>query len=249
MYSIYKTHTGLVRQVNQDYGMISQLDDETTLVIVADGMGGHKAGEIASQMAADIIHSEIVKHWQQKSWEDLLLHAVQQANITIIARGKDHVEFEGMGTTIEIGLLSQDRGLIAHVGDSRVYLLIDSNLKQLTEDHSLVYALYKNGQISLEEIANHPQKNVILRAIGTDDEIEVDFIPFTWRKGDRILFCSDGLFKYVDNAAISTYLQSSLSVADISDQLIQTALDRGGDDNITVILVENTLPRVGGEGQ
>lgn len=248
MNSIYKTHTGWVRQVNQDYGMITQLDDDTTLVIVADGMGGHKAGEVASQMATEIIHSEIVKHWQQKSWEELLLHAVKRANVAIMAQGKEQLELEGMGTTIEVGLLSEKRGLIAHVGDSRVYLLLDSHLKQLTEDHSLVYALYKNGQITFDEITNHPQKNMILRAIGTDEEVEVDLIPFNWSIGDRILLCSDGLFKHVDDPLITTYLQLPDSVADVGDKLIQKALDSGGDDNITLILVENTLPQqLGGE--
>ncbi len=248
MNSIYKTHTGWVRQVNQDYGMIAQLDNETTLVIVADGMGGHKAGEVASKMAAEIIHSTILEYWQQKNWDDLLLFAIEKANATIITQGNSQSEYEGMGTTIEVGLLSENRGLIAHVGDSRVYLLLDSNLQQLTEDHSLVYALYKSGQITIDEVSIHPQKNMILRAVGTDEELEVDLIPFTWSSGDRILFCSDGLFKHMDNQLIATYMQMPDSVSDISEKLINTALEIGGDDNITLILVENTLPRLGGEG-
>lgn len=246
--SIFKTHTGRVRQINQDYGLIQRIDDETKLVIVADGMGGHKAGEVASQMATEIIRTSVEENWNQMSWEELLIDAINKANTYIFSQAKENSEYEGMGTTIEVGLLSEDRGLIAHVGDSRVYLYQNSSLYQLTEDHSLVYALYKSGQISLDEVKNHPQKNWILRAVGTEEAIEIDLHPFTWEAGDRILFCSDGLYKHMTHEMIAQFLQGPTPISVIGDQLINSALELGGDDNITLILAEKTFTQAGGEG-
>lgn len=247
MNSIFKTHTGKVRQVNQDYGLVTQLDENTTLVIVADGMGGHKAGEVASKMATEFIEAIILEHWDQMSWPELLKYAVVQANEQIVAQGKREVELHGMGTTIEVGLLTNTQGILAHVGDSRVYLLRDSTLEQLTEDHSFVYALYKSGQIRFEEMHTHPQKNVIMRSVGTEDHLDVDLIEFSWDKDDRVLFCSDGLFKHVHHHLLEEYMKESDSISNISDRLINKALEMGGDDNITLILVENTFPQEGGE--
>lgn len=247
MESVFKTHIGKVRQSNQDHGVIVPLDEETTLVIVADGMGGHKAGEVASQMATELIQKLIMEQWNKLDWSELLLQAIYEANEKLYTLAQNERELEGMGTTIEVGLLSRDQGLIAHVGDSRVYLLHNDELEQITEDHSLVYALYKSGQISYQEIETHPQKNLILRAIGTEPKIDVDIIPFTWTNGDRILLCSDGLSKHMSHELITSFLKDNRSVDQVADRMIQYVLDAGGDDNITIILVENTLPLAGGE--
>ncbi len=247
MHSSFKTHIGLVRQINQDYGLITKLDDATTLIIVADGMGGHKAGEVASKMATELVHSSVLEHWNTKSWESLLQSAIQTANEQIYTLASQEPDFSGMGTTIEVAIFNSEEGIIAHVGDSRVYMWQEATLHQLTEDHSLVYALYKSGQITHEEIETHPQKNVILRAIGTEQHIDVDLIDFSWSLGDRILLCSDGLFKHVNNERISEYLQKQETVDIIADQLIQHAVELGGEDNITIAIVENTMPHMGGE--
>lgn len=247
MDSSIKTHTGLVRQINQDYGLITKLDDATTLVIVADGMGGHKAGEVASKMVAELVQASVTEHWGTKNWEDLLLFAIQSANDQIYELSAQQSEYSGMGTTLEVGIMNTERGIVAHVGDSRSYLWQDATLRQLTEDHSLVYALYKSGQITFDEIETHPQKNVILRAIGTDPKTDIDIISFSWGKGDRIMLCTDGLFKHVTNAQISLHLRGQDTLSSIADQLIQNAIDLGGEDNITIAIVENSLPRAGGE--
>jgi serine/threonine protein phosphatase PrpC len=250
MKSTIKTHVGWVRQVNEDAGTVIRLDENTMLVIIADGMGGHKAGEVASQMAIEIIGYEIQSNWNNGEWQEILLNAVEKANQQIYHHAKHNPEQEGMGTTIEVGLLSAKEGLLAHVGDSRVYLYHENELKQLTDDHTLVYALYKNGQITMEEAQKHPQKNMILRALGTEEEVEIDLIPFSWNIGDRILFCTDGFSNHVGLGRIKQDLEkASVSVHEIGERLLKTALELGGDDNITFVLVENGLtPSEGGIG-
>jgi len=250
MNSIIKTHTGWVRQVNQDAGIIKHLDHDRLLVIVADGMGGHQAGEVASQMATQIIQEEVEAKWGTLAWEELLSQAVKQANVKIYERSKQSFELDGMGTTVIVGILGADQGLIAHVGDSRVYLSHASGFRQLTDDHSFVNILYKSGQITSEEARNHPQKNMLLRAVGTEAEIEVDLIPFAWSNGDRILFCTDGFSNHVSTERIADYLAAQKSVAQLGEEMLETALQLGGDDNITLVLVENArASAAGGDGR
>lgn len=247
MDSIFRTHIGNVRQINQDYGLITSLDDETMLVIVADGMGGHKAGEVASQIATQHIEAIIKESWPSNDWENVLLTAVEKTNEHIFTLSKQNSEYTGMGTTVEVGLLTKSRGLIAHVGDSRVYLFDQKGAKQLTEDHSLVFELYKSGQIPYEELETHPQKNVILRAIGTEPHIKIDLISFAWEDGGRVLFCTDGLFKHVSSEKIIHTFFAEKDISILADNLMNQALDLGGEDNITIAIVAHASVHHGGE--
>lgn len=246
---LFLTHMGWVREINQDSGIVLPLAEEVLLVIVADGMGGHLAGEVASKMAIDLISEEVTKRWQEEEWGALLLDAVKQANLTIYHQSLLEPDKAGMGTTLELGIIGKEGGVLAHIGDSRVYLYRASSLQQLTEDHSYVYTLYKHGQISYEETKNHPQKNMILRALGTEEEIEVDLIPFAWQAGDRLLFCTDGFSNSVEDEEISMMLsEGDKPLKDIGNLLLEKALEKGGEDNISLAIIENPDSSKGGEG-
>lgn len=238
-----RSDVGLIRMVNEDRAAAIPEHNGYSLAIVADGMGGHQAGDIASQMAIETVQEELKVSLQPGMDAQQRANAIEQAvlranhNIYEEASQKEHLS--GMGTTVVVTVANHQELVIGNIGDSRAYLLEQSGIRQLTEDHSFVNALVKSGQISEEEAEHHPRRNFLTRALGTDEEVTVDIIHSTWREKDIVLLCSDGLSGAVSQSRMQAILQSELDLNGKAEQLIDEALQAGGDDNITVVLLEN----------
>jgi protein phosphatase len=229
-----KTDIGLVREVNEDQYVFQP----PHLFVVADGMGGHVAGEIASTLAVNTIVEYVHDQFDEEHIQTMLESAVHLANQHIYERSQQGRQYLGMGTTVTACYVVDTTIYWAHVGDSRMYILHDNKLRQITDDHSLVGELLRNGTITKEEAAVHPQRNILTRAVGTSSKILVDSGTFNWEITDVLLLCTDGLSGLVEEAQLSTLLeQSRLDGQAAIDSLIQRALDAGGYDNITTILV------------
>ena len=229
-----RTHIGNVRPSNQDALLMQP--GLFGLFGVADGMGGHKAGDVASRMAVETVQDALK---DQAPGEDLLRAAIEQANERIYQAQLEDEELHGMGTTMTVIWEDHDRVLLGHVGDSRAYLLRDGAVRQISLDHSLVGELVRAGHITPEEARQHPYRNVITRAVGTDTEVQVDVTEVDRRPGDLYLLCSDGLSEYVDMDQMREILLSQ-SLDEAADTLLQLALDGGGRDNISLVLAEVT---------
>jgi len=228
------SHVGRVRQINQD--SLLAVDG---LFVVADGMGGHNGGEIASQVAIQTLRSVATS-----PSVEALVDAVHEANAAIIERTIDAPELSGMGTTIcAIHRLDDDHLVIANVGDSRVYLFGGDDVHQLTDDHSLVGEMVRLGQLTVAQAAVHPKRNIVTRALGVDAHVQVDWWEFPVRPGDRFVLCSDGLFNEVSDAAIASTLRHLSDPNEAADDLVRQANANGGHDNVTVVVVD-----VDGEG-
>ncbi|MDR6551525.1 Stp1/IreP family PP2C-type Ser/Thr phosphatase [Paenibacillus qinlingensis] len=251
MKMVSRTDIGKVRQVNEDRAAIHHQLNGLSLAIVADGMGGHQAGDIASQMAIDTIGAQLQSiHWGMsvESCKQILREAIEKANEEIYAFASDQEKYHGMGTTVVAIIASQELLIIGHIGDSRAYKLTGESITQLTEDHSLVYELVKNGQLTMEEADHHPRRNWITRALGTEPSVEVDLYEYTWRPDDVILICSDGLSGLVDDADILRIVRENEQLEDAAEALIQRALREGGDDNVTVLLIAHDQDSDGKRG-
>jgi len=227
------TDVGRVRKLNQDSAMANG-----TLFAVADGMGGHRGGEVAS----DIVVGHLIERESVPS-ADELLSVVGEANRMIRARAAVDPNLAGMGTTIVALAATNNDGdelaLIAvNVGDSRLYRLDDRSFEQLSADHSLVAELTRAGQLSEEEAATHPQRNVLTRALGVDDEVAIDSWTFPAALGQRFLLCSDGLINEVDDPIIESTLREVADPKIASDTLVEMANRAGGRDNVTVLIVD-----------
>ncbi|GAB3067663.1 Stp1/IreP family PP2C-type Ser/Thr phosphatase [Virgibacillus ainsalahensis] len=236
----FMTDTGKVRSHNEDAGGIFYNSSGQFLAIIADGMGGHLAGDVASQMAINIIKEK----WQEckelhspDETEKWLTSAVTSINQSIHTHSLQNEECQGMGTTIVIAVCIKDFLTIAHIGDSRCYVYDEKGLKQITEDHSLVNALVQSGQISKDEAQQHPRKNVVLRALGTEEDVVADVKSLGLDQGNRLLLCSDGLTDKVRDDEIAEYLHDSKEIGETAQQLINLANDRGGEDNISLIII------------
>jgi len=226
----------MVRNSNEDTYYAS---DRHRTFLVADGMGGHAAGEIASTMAAETIESFLEEKNQDSETENLLQNAVQQANTRVYETQMQEPKLRGMGSTLTVLALSNSRFYVAQVGDSRAYLLRDGKLKQLTQDHSVVWPLYENGILSKEDMTKHPQKNLITRSIGTNPQVEADIYSDTSGKGDIFLLCSDGLTDVLTDTDITQNLSVDVPHSqDLADSLVDAANKAGGPDNITVVVVK-----------
>ena len=232
-----KTDVGQKRSRNEDnFVQLSKSIGEIDAVLgVADGMGGHAAGDVASRIAAEtfeeVFSSTDVGHGQIK---DLLNDTFSMANEKIVKKGKTNSE-GSMGTTCTVAIFIGGECHIGHVGDSRAYLMRDGDLKQLTDDHSWVAQLVKDGHITNEQARVHPNRNVITKALGIDDDVESDFLKLEIHSGDRLLICSDGLYGLVEDSTICDILREGL-VEEMVDRLIREANDNGGHDNITVAI-------------
>ncbi len=232
---------GLVRDGNED-----NLFAGATVFAVADGMGGHNAGEVASKMALEPIRALDGQTFDDaRAATEALEAAVEAANGAVMREASSNPRHAGMGTTLTAVLVRDGALHLAHVGDSRAYLLRRAEgMDQLTVDHTLVEQLVQDGRLSRDEIATHPQRSVITRAIGVDDDIDVDTLgPLVLQPGDQILVCSDGLTGPVDDRAIADVLTATPDGEDAVRDLLALANDRGGPDNITVVLL-----RVDGDG-
>lgn len=221
------TDIGLVRLTNQDNFYV---DKSGKWAVVADGMGGHNGGEIASSMTVE----EIKKSMSQGIG---LKESITNANTLVYKEATENPELLGMGTTVVLCEMLRDRVNIAHVGDSRAYLFHDGKLEQLTKDHSIVQQLIDSGTITEEQAKYHPQRNLITRAVGTEKTIVVDYTSVDISKGDSILICSDGLSSYVDENEILDVLKTGKSSETVVG-LIDAAKQNGGKDNITVVLIK-----------
>jgi len=240
---------GRRRLSNEDAFLV---DDELGLYVVADGMGGHNAGEVASGEAVDVLHSMVKRErdslatfddLQAEADGDLLRRtlrvlesAVQAATYMVFGLGQANPERKGMGTTISVLLLRGQHAITAQVGDSRIYLMRDGRVEQVTEDHTLVAWQLKKGLITESEARLSRQKNVITRAVGSREYVQVDTKALNVRPGDRFLLCSDGLHGYLDEPDISALHAGTVEQA--ATRAIELANQRGGRDNITAILVE-----------
>jgi serine/threonine protein phosphatase PrpC len=243
-----KTDIGRIRLVNEDRSVVQNDLNGFVLAIVADGMGGHQAGDIASQMAIEVIQEQLQtldKDMSIDLCKAALQSAIEKANQTVYEFAAGREQFHGMGTTVVAILANEDFLAIGHIGDSRAYLVHKERIGQLTEDHSLVTELLRSGQISAEEALHHPRRNVLTRALGTDAKVEVDVGHFLWQQGDIVLMCSDGLSGQLDSQALLFILNNDHDLHWKADQLVAEALRAGGDDNITVILLANEPVRRG----
>lgn len=232
------TDIGIVRQINQDSMFVSK-NSAFPLFIVADGMGGHKAGEIASEMAVSIITTSLSSRLMDDdvivNIEKEILDSIKKANRELLNHSQVIEDCNGMGTTITLGYIKDAKLYVGHVGDSRAYIIRNEELKQITDDHSLVNELLKNGDISIEEAMKHPQKNVITRAVGTNEDICIDINSFELKENDIILFCSDGLTNMIEEHELKDLFIGIKDVQEACDSAVSLAKDKGGRDNITVI--------------
>lgn len=232
------TDVGRVRESNQDYVYTSEspVGNLPNLFVVADGMGGHNAGDFASKYAVEQIVAYIEKA-PMTSPVDLIRGAVTKANASLMAQAKSDVSLAGMGTTVVIATILGDCMYVANVGDSRLYLLRDE-LEQITRDHSLVQEMVRMGEMDATEARSHPDKNIITRAVGAFDELEIDFFEERVHSGDLILMCTDGLSNMVDDMNIRQIIETGRDVVEKVQHLVDAANRGGGKDNITALVIE-----------
>jgi PPM family protein phosphatase len=233
-----RSDPGKIRTSNED-SFIANL--KRSIFLVADGMGGHAAGEIASQIAASTVEEILSDSESEFTAEQLLQFAVQKANTSVYETQRVRPECRGMGSTLTALLFRDTQYHIAQVGDSRAYMLRDETLNQLTQDHSLVWPLYKNAIISKEDISRHPQKNLITRSIGTQPQVEADLQMGDALAGDVYLLCSDGLTDVLSDQEILRLLTGkNRNPQELSELLVNAANNGGGPDNITAVVVRLT---------
>lgn len=231
MLAYAKTDIGKVRETNEDSYICVP-----PLFAVADGMGGHVAGEIASRLASDTLKKCVASREEAPPSATLLEEAILEANSLIFRLAQEKSECAGMGTTITAVYIHGSKIFWGHVGDSRLYLLRGNQLQQITEDHSLVGALVRSGSITKEESLVHPQRNILTRAVGTDEQIKVDTGEIDWVDGDSLLICTDGLTTLVRDEEILSILSAG-GGASCLEMLLAAANAAGGYDNITAVLI------------
>lgn len=232
-----QTDVGLKRNSNQDFVYAS---DQTvgqlpSLFIVADGMGGHAAGDHASRMCVETVVDSIGNS-SKSGIIPVLEEAVRKANAAVLKKAEEKPELAGMGTTFVAGVIDGDTLYVANVGDSRLYVIDDERIDQITEDHSLVEEMVRAGKLSREQMRDHPEKNIITRAIGGDAETEADFFDVGLHRGDIILLCSDGLTNMVEDEQIFRIVKREKTLREAGQKLISAANLAGGRDNISVVL-------------
>jgi len=242
MIAVGKSVIGLQRKNNEDSIFLSDTAEALkTFYIIADGMGGHKAGEIASSMAINIFKDYVCScsyDYYRENTLDVLVEGLTKANAAVYELSLTQDELNGMGTTFTCAAIRDMVLNMVHVGDSRGYLLRNGVLKQLTKDHSFVMEMVKQGKLTLEEAQHHPKRNVITRAIGTEKNINIDTVIERLYIGDILLLCSDGLTTMLDDKAISGVLTSGMTAEEMLDILIDKANENGGNDNISAIIID-----------
>lgn len=228
------------RKIRSDCGKVKELNEDDylrlersdfSLFAVADGMGGHNAGEIASSMAIDILKDY---EFDLDNMPGSIIAAIKFANKQILTKARENIEYEGMGTTLTTAVLIDDKLYIGHIGDSRAYLLRNSELRQLTEDHSLVNKLVKAKEITSQEAREHPQSNILLQALGVEKNIDIDIVEVDIKEGDIVLLCTDGLNRMVKDDTIEEVLLENSDLEEKAKKLVQIANEFGGYDNVTV---------------
>ena len=235
------TDPGCVRTQNQDAYAMEQLDRNTLLCVVCDGMGGAKSGNIASSLAVDVFVQEVRRTWTssmaQEKINQMLHSAVKLANFTVFDQAQQFEEFDGMGTTLVAVLLKNRHATVAHVGDSRAYRVNSDGIWQMTRDHSLVQMMVERGELTQEMAKSYPGKNYITRAIGTEPIVVCDISHLELAKGECLLLCSDGLSNVLDDQEILFEVVHGVNRADCCQRLLEIAKNRGAPDNVTAVLM------------
>ncbi|MBO5892017.1 MAG: Stp1/IreP family PP2C-type Ser/Thr phosphatase [Oscillospiraceae bacterium] len=235
------TDTGSVRPQNQDAYKIEQLDKNTLLCVVCDGMGGAKSGNVASNLAVDVFVEEVKNTWatgmNQEKTDQMLEAAVKLANFTVFDQAMQFEEFNGMGTTLVAVLIHEQEVTVINVGDSRAYLVGRNGIRCLTKDHSLVQMMVDRGELTPEMARTYPGKNYITRAIGTDTLVESDIFHLDVERGDSLLLCTDGLSNLMDDQEILFEVVHGVNKQYCCQRLLDIAKNRGAPDNVTSILV------------
>ena len=235
----FRTDRGIKRKTNQDACVVFSPAPEVCVAVVCDGIGGGRAGDVASELAVRTVSDRIRAGWRDQmpdaSVRNLMLTSINAANFAVVDAASAEPSFSGMGTTIVAAVLRGNALTVAHVGDSRAYVCGDA-LRRLTKDHSLVQAMVDEGVLSDEEAERHPKKNYITRALGIEDAVDVDFTEETLLPEERVLLCTDGLSNYVSGERLFEMLRE-LPVESLPDSLIDEANRNGGGDNITAAVI------------
>ena len=238
-----KSDIGKVREQNQDYYYISEPLDDVQLYIIADGMGGYTGGEIASKLAVTSAKSYIENNFEQTDKDkdsiiQLVASSLEYANMVVYEKSKENKELEEMGTTLDICLIYNNKAYIGHVGDSRIYRIRKEFIRKITLDHSYVQKLVKDGTITQEEAQHHPQKNMLMKALGCNAFVEPDVMIKGFQKDDIILMTTDGLTNLVSKDHLFETVKNE-NLEQVPKKLVEQAINNGGYDNITVIVIKN----------
>lgn len=236
------TDVGKKRKENQDSYYINY-DDSLPVFAVADGMGGHNGGEIASNITVEVIKNNVNIYLKRViegklHIEKFIKRTLELSNSEIYNTALKNKEYIGMGTTVTMGAILDGKVYIGHIGDSRAYIIREDNIKRITEDHSLVSELLKKGSITEEEAINHPQKNVITRALGTDENPDIDIFNFDLNEEDVILLCTDGLTNMIKEEEIKKIINMSKDIQEVCNTLVNIANENGGYDNSTAVIIK-----------
>lgn len=235
---VAKTDIGLVRSSNQDSFATGELPGNVAWAVVCDGMGGAAGGNFASSMAVKFISERITASYRQGmsdiSIKNMLTSAIIAANVSIYDKGQSDPELTGMGTTVVVAILMEDSLYVAHVGDSRAYILSKGMLNQLTKDHSFVQEMVDKGKLTPDEAKDDPRKNYITRALGVNSDVRVDFCQEFLSEDDVVILCTDGLTNYVTDEEICSLTDDS-NVDEYTERLVNKANENGGGDNVTVV--------------
>ncbi len=232
------TDVGKKRELNQDYIYTSEMPvgNLPNLFLVADGMGGHNAGDYASRYTVETMIQDITES-QETDPKKLLKHAIESANTFVHEKAQENPDMTGMGTTIVAAVCLEDELLAANVGDSRLYLINDE-IRQISVDHSLVEEMVRMGGLDRNVARNHPDKNIITRAVGVKEKVEIDFFRVALLRDDTILLCSDGLSNMVEDEQIRLIVNGQRDIVEKTQELVKCANENGGNDNISVVLIE-----------
>jgi protein phosphatase len=239
----FKSDRGILRETNEDYcNVITGYPDIPATFVIADGMGGHNSGEVASKMAVETVSDFIIKSPElfkdEKLISESIITSMLKANEKVFLEASEQESNHGMGTTMTIAAIYGEKLYLGHVGDSRAFLIRDNEIEKLTIDHTYIEELVKNGTITREQAINHPKRNVLTRAIGCEPNIAVDSYVYTIRKNDVVLLCTDGLTNMIQEREIAEVIGKNSDPEKICSELVSIANDRGGDDNITVVVFE-----------
>lgn len=235
---------GKLRNINEDsYNIIAGYPGIPVVFIIADGMGGHNSGEVASKAAVDFTNDFILKNPDffddDKDISESIKKIIIEANKEVLNKAKEKKKFSGMGTTIIIAVIKNNKVYFGHVGDSRVYLIRNNNLNQITTDHSYIEELVLTGSLTREEAQNHPGKNLITRALGTNEDIEVDTYICKLQETDTYIICTDGFYNMIEGNEIIETLENIEEPEEICKEFVNKANEKGGEDNITVLVFKN----------
>lgn len=239
----FETNKGLMRENNEDSFIVEEFENYS-LYAVADGMGGHKAGEVASSIAIEWIRNFFVESVETETFQppSFIIESVNLSNEKIREESQKNDECCGMGTTITMAVIDKKQATvyIGNVGDSRAYLLRNDEIKQITQDHTYVNELLKDGRITAEEAKTHPKRNVITRALGSEEIVHADIFEIDFYKNDILVLCTDGLTTHVSDEEMLDIIKE-YGTSDSVQKLIKQANDNGGTDNITIIIVDNII--------